>query len=66
MRAVSLASCSADGSVGCVTVTNYKSANMSVAIAGNILSGATIAGTAGLQLTFQIVLDENDNSIKLL
>ncbi|MGE4208552.1 MAG: hypothetical protein AB7F87_05265, partial [Oligoflexales bacterium] len=39
--------CSADGSVGCVTVAGYKSADMSSAIAGNIKSGVTIAGVAG-------------------
>ena len=39
--------CTADGVTGCVTTTNYKSADMTAAITGNIKSGSTIAGVAG-------------------
>ena len=39
--------CTADGVVGCVTTTAFKSADVSQAIAGNIISGKTIAGVTG-------------------
>ncbi len=42
-----LANCASDGAIGCVTVAGFKSADMSVAIAGNIKSGITIAGQLG-------------------
>ena len=41
------ANCAADGATGCVAVAGFKSADMSVAIAGNIVSGVAIAGIAG-------------------
>ena len=43
----SLADCSADGGVGCVAVAAFKAADMSVSIAGNIKTGAMIAGVSG-------------------
>lgn len=43
----SLGDCSADGSIGCVTTASYKSADVAVAIAGNIRSGFTIGGQPG-------------------
>ena len=39
--------CTADGVVGCVSTTAFKSADMSQAIPGNIVSGKTIAGVTG-------------------
>ncbi|MCX6107300.1 MAG: hypothetical protein NTY08_15850 [Proteobacteria bacterium] len=42
-----LADCSADGLAGCVTVDGYKSADMTKAISGSILTGTTIAGISG-------------------
>jgi len=39
--------CSADGVIGCLTTASFKSADMSLAIAGNIKSGVTIAGVSG-------------------
>ncbi len=42
-----LAECTTDGEVGCITTVNLKAANMSAVSAGNIKSGVTIAGQVG-------------------
>ena len=42
-----LINCSADGLTNCVTSGSVKSADMSLALSGNIKSGATVAGVAG-------------------
>jgi hypothetical protein len=42
-----LATCITDGSVGCLANASYPAADMSVATAGNIRSGVTIAGQLG-------------------
>ncbi len=39
--------CTANGSVGCVTTTSYKSADLTNLSTGNIKSGITIAGITG-------------------
>ena len=39
--------CTENGSVGCVTTSTYKSADLTNLSAGHIKSGVTIAGTAG-------------------
>ena len=39
--------CTANASVGCVTTTSYKSADVTNLLAGNIKSGVSVAGVAG-------------------
>lgn len=39
--------CAADGGVGCVTTDAFKAADMNLAVAANIKSGATVAGVTG-------------------
>ena len=42
-----LINCSADGVSNCVTSASFKSADMTLAVAGNIKSGAAVAGVTG-------------------
>jgi hypothetical protein len=42
-----LADCSVDGAVGCVSTTSFKAADMTVLVPTNLKSGVTIAGQTG-------------------
>lgn len=53
--------CTANGSVGCVTTTSYKSADFTNLLAGNIKSGVTVAGVAG-NVTLPVASDVKTGS----